>query len=73
MGEIKLKEGQTLTAHDIDRINEAVKAEIKAAEDKRGKEVLEMAKQTIRDNATNWGPLMNDLDKDYKKRFNDQE
>jgi len=38
---ITLSEGQKLTARDIRRINEAMKNIAKAAEDKRGKEVLE--------------------------------
>jgi len=67
MSKIELEEGQTLTAHDIDGIYRAIKAEIRGAEDKRGEEVLEMAKQIIRDNSSNWGALT--LDEAYKERF----
>lgn len=35
----------------------------------RGEEVLEMAKQAVRDNSSNWGPLIDDLDQAYKERF----
>jgi len=52
MSKIELEEGQTLTAHDINGIYRAIKAEIRGAEDKRGEEVLELALKEIEDEIT---------------------